>query len=147
MSRQTQDKEQAAKQSRASPVWDSIRARLVMAGDCLMDWGSQQNDGVVVIAPGGPIDHENAGDFDARLLAAVKSAGGAGDRLVIDLSAVNYMSSAGLRVLAHAAREAQDLSIDLSVAGLRDTVAEIFAISRFDRLFKVFETTDAARKG
>jgi anti-anti-sigma factor len=57
------------------------------------------------------------------------------------------MSSAGLRVLAHAAKEAQDLSLDLSVAGLRDTVAEIFAISRFDRLFKVFETTDAARKG
>lgn len=112
-----------------------------------MDWDCQQGDGVVIIAPGGPIDRENAGDFDTRLLAAVKSAGGAGDRLVIDLSGVNYMSSAGLRVLARAAKEAQGLSLDLAVAGLQDTVAEIFAISRFNKLFKVFETTEAARKG
>jgi len=112
-----------------------------------MDWHCQQDDGVVVIAPGGPIDHQNASDFDARLLAAVKSASGANDRLVIDLSAVDYMSSAGLRAMARAAKEAQALSLDLSVAGLRDTMAEIFAISRFDRLFKVFDTADAARKG
>lgn len=112
-----------------------------------MDWHCQQDDGVVIIAPGGPIDHQNAGDFDTRLLAAVKSAGGAGHRLVIDLSAVDYMSSAGLRVLARAAKEARNLSLELSVAGLRDTMAEIFAISRFDRLFPVFETTEAARKG
>lgn len=112
-----------------------------------MDWHCQQEDGVVVIAPGGPIDHQNAGDFDIRLLEAVKSAGGAGDRLVIDLSGVDYMSSAGLRAMARAAKEARALSLEMSVAGLRDTMAEIFAISRFDRLFKVFDSADAARKG
>lgn len=112
-----------------------------------MDWHCQQDDGVVIVTPGGPIDHQNAGDFDARLLAAVKSIGGSGDRLIIDLSAVDYMSSAGLRALARAAKEARQLSLDVSVAGLRDTMAEIFAISRFDRLFTVFDTADAARKG
>ncbi len=124
-----------------------MRARLAVTGEHLMDWHCQQEDGVVIIGPGGPIDRENAGDFDTRLLAAVKSAGAAGDRLVIDLSGVDYMSSAGLRVLARAAKEARDLSLDLAVAGLQDTIAEIFAISRFDRLFTVFDTTDAARKG
>jgi len=112
-----------------------------------MDWHRQQHDGAVVVAPAGSIGHRAAADFDTRLLAAVKSAASAGDRLVVDLSAVEYMSSAGLRALARAAKEAKALSLDLAVAGLRDTMAEIFAISRFDKLFKVFETADAARKG
>ena len=133
--------------SRKSVPRDSIRVRLAVTGERLMDWHCQQDDGVVIIAPGGSIDHHNAGDFDTRLMAAVKSASDAGDRLVIDLSGVDYMSSAGLRALARAAKEARAGSLDLAVAGLRDTMAEIFAMSRFDRLFTVFETADAARKG
>lgn len=139
--------ERATQHSRPTNAWDTIRVRLAVTGERLMDWHCQQFDGVVIIAPGGPIDHQNAGDFDTRLLAAVKSTADAGDRLVIDLAGVDYMSSAGLRVLARAAKEARDLSLDLAVAGLRDTMAEIFSISRFDRLFKVFDTADTARKG
>jgi len=141
------DAGRATEHSRPRVAWDNIRVRLAVTGDHLMDWHCQQDDGVAIVAPDGPIDHQNASDFDTRLLAAVRFAAGAGDRLVIDLARVDYMSSAGLRVMARAAKEARDLSLDVAVAGLRDTMAEIFAISRFDRLFKVFDTVDTARKG
>ncbi|MFC4062182.1 STAS domain-containing protein [Planomonospora corallina] len=61
---------------------------------------SERPDGTPVLAVTGEIDMSNAGTLDAAL---TRSAGGG--PLVVDLSAVDYLDSAGLTVLfAHASR-------------------------------------------
>jgi anti-anti-sigma factor len=57
---------------------------------------------------------------------------------VLDLSGVDYISSAGLRVLMLARKQAKVQGGTLVVAGLTPVVKEIFEISRFTVVFEVF---------
>lgn len=60
--------------------------------------------------------------------------------LVLDLSGLEYVSSAGLRCLMLAAKEARERKGRLIVAAMQPIVAEIFKISRFNLVFEVFAT-------
>jgi len=99
---------------------------------------------VVVTAPAGRIDHQSAGDFEAALMPLVADAAARRGALVLDFSAVDYISSVGLRVLMVAARQMREREAQLVVAALGGVVAEIFAISRFDRVLAVTATVDDA---
>jgi anti-sigma B factor antagonist/stage II sporulation protein AA (anti-sigma F factor antagonist) len=66
--------------------------------------------------------------------------------VVLDLGEVDYMSSAGLRVLMIAARANGSGKGRLVVCGLQSVMKEIFAISRFDTLLDVYATRGAARE-
>ena len=68
-------------------------------------------------------------------------------RLVIDFKNVDYMSSLGLRALTRAVKEAQKSSVKIVVANLNETMREIFQISRFDKLFPLFDSVEAAISG
>ncbi|MEO7854325.1 MAG: STAS domain-containing protein [Rubrivivax sp.] len=86
-----------------------------------------------VVAPSGRIDHLSAAAFETTLSPLLQSA----EALVIDLGEVEYISSVGLRVLMIAARTMRERQRKLAVCGLSTVVAEIFAISRFDRILVV----------
>jgi len=53
----------------------------------------------VVLAPAGRIDQSSADAFKAALAPHLERCADGGDRVVLDLSGVDYISSAGLRVL------------------------------------------------
>ena len=63
---------------------------------------------------------------------------------MLDFSEVDYISSVGLRVLMIAARQMRAAQARLSVAALRSVVAEIFSISRFDKVLVVCATLEEA---
>lgn len=58
--------------------------------------------------------------------------------MVLDLSRLEYVSSAGLRCLMLAAKEAGAKNVRMVVAGMQPVVAEIFQISRFHLVFDIF---------
>jgi anti-sigma B factor antagonist/stage II sporulation protein AA (anti-sigma F factor antagonist) len=91
----------------------------------------------------GRVDHTNAEAFRLALWPALDDCRSAGDAVILDLAGLSYISSAGLRVLMLAAREAGAKGGTLVVAGLQPVVREIFEITRFDRVFRVF--ADAAQ--
>jgi anti-anti-sigma factor len=98
----------------------------------------------LVAAPSGRIDHSSAPQFETDLASLLAQARPAGGGLVLDFSAVEYISSAGLRVLMIAAQQAKAEQGKLVLAELHSVVAEIFAISRFNRVLTVEATIDAA---
>lgn len=98
----------------------------------------------LVAAPSGRIDHSSASQFETDLTSLLAQARTAGGGLVLDFSAVEYISSAGLRVLMIAAQQAKAAQGKLVVAELHSVVAEIFAISRFNRVLTVEATIDDA---
>lgn len=55
--------------------------------------------------------------------------------LIVDLSSVDYISSRGLRALTIAKREAG--ASEVMFTGVGEHLAEIFAISRYDQIFKI----------
>ncbi len=93
---------------------------------------------VVVAAPIGRIDHSNAGPFEDALRPVLEQSGGSGEAVVLDFSGVEYISSVGLRVLMAAAKQAHSQGSKIAVASLQPIVAEIFAISRFDRILDLY---------
>jgi len=109
----------------------------------MFEWHLEDRDGTAVAAPKGAIDHNTADDFQGAVSATL---GGAaeGSRLIFDLAGVEYMSSVGLRVLMRASKEARSAKVDIHLAGLNETMAEIFKISRFDKIFPIHDSVDAA---
>lgn len=93
---------------------------------------------VAVLSIGGRVDHANAEQFKAGLWPLLADCRPGGQQLVLDLAGLEYISSAGLRVLMLAEREARARGGVLVVCGLQPVVDEIFAISRFNVVFRVF---------
>jgi anti-sigma B factor antagonist len=97
----------------------------------------QQFADTIVVAPTGRIDHRSAAEFETALLPLLSSACERKGVLVLDFAGVDYISSVGLRVLMIAAKQLRSAQARLSVAALQGVVAEIFTISRFDKVLVV----------
>jgi anti-anti-sigma factor len=91
--------------------------------------------GAVVVKPDQRIDLTNADPFRDALTGGLASAKLA---VVVDMSGVDYISSAGLRALMIANRAAKASGKAFSVAGLTPLVLEIFTISRFNLVITAF---------
>jgi anti-anti-sigma factor len=107
----------------------------------IVDIAEKRDGNLVVLGPAGRIDNETSSSFQTRLLDLIGSGVGA---VLIDFSNVEYISSAGLRALMMATKQAKATSCGLAVAGLGSMVKEIFEISRFALVVQVFETTTEA---
>lgn len=109
-----------------------------------MPIATRQYADTLVAAPSGRVDHLRAPQFETELAPLLAQALANGGALVLDFSEVEYISSAGLRALMIAATKMRGQQGKVVVTGLYSVVAEIFAISRFDRVLTVSATMDDA---
>jgi anti-anti-sigma factor len=105
---------------------------------------TQEFADVLVVRVYGHIDHITAKAFESTLLPQLDGCFAAHQKVLFDLSEVPYMSSAGLRVLTVAAKECRKQNSDIVVAALQPLLQEVFRISRFDTIFKIFPTVQEA---
>jgi anti-sigma B factor antagonist len=103
-----------------------------------MDITEHREAHALVIAPAGRIDMQTADSLRSYLMPRVEACGKAGQPVVLDFASIDYISSAGLRVLMLAAKGAKSAGGTLSVANLQPMVREIFEISRFDKILPCF---------
>jgi len=99
---------------------------------------------VLVVAVKGRIDYMNAEEFKAALLPHLANCAAGRDQVVLDLSRLEYVSSAGLRVLMIAAKEVRPRKGRLVAVSLQPVVQEIFEISRFTLVFDLFDSVQDA---
>jgi len=64
--------------------------------------------------------------------------------IVIDLSQVPYVDSSGLAIFIDALQRVQKYGGRLALAGLQDNVRLVFQISKLDKVFKIFDDSQAA---
>jgi len=105
-----------------------------------MDISEQRAEGATVLQFSGRLDGTNSATADTKLADAVTR----NPTLVLDLAGLDYISSAGLRVLLKAAKQAQTAKQKLILAGLQPAVKQVFDISGFSTLFAAFPSRDAA---
>ena len=96
-----------------------------------------------VLSPVGRLDQDSAETFRAQLQPFVEMARD-GRCVVLDLSALEYVSSAGLRCFMLSGTQAAAQGGTLLIAAMLQLVAEIFQISRFHLLFEIHPTVRAA---
>jgi anti-sigma B factor antagonist/stage II sporulation protein AA (anti-sigma F factor antagonist) len=92
---------------------------------------------VVVAAPTGRVDHATAEALREALAPLLARCTADGDRVVLDLGKVDYVSSAGLRVLMLAAKQARAQQGFFAVAAAQPLVHEIFEISKFTLVLRI----------
>jgi anti-sigma B factor antagonist len=97
-----------------------------------------------VVSPKGRLDHDNCDAFQSDLAVHLEACGKDNSALVLDLSGLEYVSSAGLRCLMMGARQAGSHKSRIMVCAPQPVVAEILQISRFNLVLQVFATTREA---
>ena len=107
-------------------------------------------------SPAAPVLHQDRpnvlpleGDIDLHVSPAVREALKAmikkkPKRIVIDLSRVTYIDSAGVAALILAMQEVEAYGGKFLLAGLQETLRLIFETSRLERVFQIFPNVDAA---
>jgi anti-anti-sigma factor len=105
-----------------------------------MELAAKRFADTLALFPRGRIDHATAEAFKAGLAPHRAGVAAGRDRAVIDLGAVEYISSVGLRVLMLASKQVKAQGGALAVADLQPVVREIFEISRFNLVLEVFPT-------
>ena len=80
----------------------------------------------------GRLDTITSPDLESKINEATPDA----DKLIMDLANLEYISSAGLRVLLGAV-QAMDGKGDMVVCNLTQSVKEVFELTGFSRLFNI----------
>ena len=105
-----------------------------------MEIKEQRQGDVIILEPAGRLDSLSGRAFETRLLAALDQSGA----VVVDGAALEYISSAGLRVLLVAAKQNRSGGGRLALAALRENVREVFDISGFSAIFAIYSTVAEA---
>ena len=100
----------------------------------------RQSD-VDVFRIAGRIDSTTAPDLDDALHAA---ADGSDPRIVVDLEAAEYISSAGLRALVSAAKAARRRQGDVRIARPSQRVSEVLKLAGLESIFSLHADLDTA---
>ena len=110
-----------------------------------MEFSAQQIADVTLIRVTGRIDHKTVKDFENALTPFLEAGNPAADtKIIIDLEGLEFLTSAGLRMLMIAAKTCAKQNRAIAVAALQPIVQEIFTISRFDLVLKIFPSVPAA---
>ena len=102
------------------------------------------DDSVTVVAMEGNLDTNTSVEAQDQINALIE---GGALKMVTDFSKVDFVSSAGLRVLLATAKKLGGVGGTLRVCGLNDEVNEVFEISGFSTILDVFPDRDAALQG
>ena len=101
-------------------------------------------DGVTVSKISGRMDATTVAQFNEecqKLLAA-----GAG-RIIVDLEGLEYISSAGLRGILTMGKACKSAGTVLAFCSMQAMVADMFKLSGFTSILKVYPTLDDALAG
>ncbi len=99
---------------------------------------------VTVVALTGNLDTSSAPEADKALKACIAEGT---TKLLVDLENIDFVSSAGLRVLLAAAKGLKATSGEIRICCLNKTVQEVFDISGFSAILSVFADRAAATDG
>jgi anti-anti-sigma factor len=101
----------------------------------------ERHDRVAVLCMDGRIDTVTSPAFEAALVSMIQR----GDRcIVLDMAGVDYISSAGLRVLLIGARKMKDCHGFICLAALQTAIKDVLAVTGFLNLFRIFRSRENA---
>ena len=106
-----------------------------------MEIHSEREGSTLIARAEGRVDGANAREFDDALRATI----GDNDRvLILDLAALSYVSSAGLRVFLLVAKRLQQRDGKFVVCSLSDPINEVFEISGFSKIIPTYASRSEA---
>ena len=97
--------------------------------------------GAIVVSISGKLDAVSSSEAEKSL---EQTLAGKPAKLLLDLSGLEYISSAGLRILLVAAKKSRQQSCAIALCSLNSKVREVFDLSGFSSIFTIFDTEQIA---
>ncbi|MEQ8906662.1 STAS domain-containing protein [Ekhidna sp.] len=107
----------------------------------MTDITTDSKEGVHFIAVNGEIDAGSSIYLDDALKAAMDNGE---KKIVVDLSGLDYISSAGLGVFISHIDEFKLKNIELALFGINETVKQVFDILGLEKLLTIVDNKEAA---
>jgi len=99
---------------------------------------------VKVLAFEGRLDTQTSPDAERQLTRLIEEGG---TKILVNLEKLDYISSAGLRVLLVVAKQLKTTDGELRICSLNEVVKEVFDISGFDRILTISTSESEALEG
>jgi anti-sigma B factor antagonist len=108
-----------------------------------MDITETKHDQYSIFKLNGRLDSNTAMGFEQKLFECIENGT---QRLILDFQDLDYISSAGLRVILKATKNLKSAEGKLVLCAMQDYVKEVFEISGFDSFLPIEATLDDAVK-
>ena len=99
---------------------------------------------VKILAFEGKLDTGTSPDAQQQLTRLIEAGG---NRFLVNFEKLDYISSSGLRVLLTTAKQLKGVDGELRICNPNEVVMEVFEISGFTTIFKVFGSESEALDG
>lgn len=106
-----------------------------------MDIKEDKIDGQIVIYLSGRIDSTASVEFEEKLIEIIDKGS---HNMIADFEKIQFISSAGLRVLLLAAKKIKPYGGKLMLSNMSKDVREVFDISGFSSIFEIHTTAAEA---
>lgn len=103
----------------------------------------EKSGDVLVVHLGGALNSANSGQVEAEILGQIERGA---NKVLLNLTSLEYISSAGLRIVLVVTKRLTQSAGRLVLCGIRDSTREVFEITGFDKIMTVEETPEDAMK-
>lgn len=101
----------------------------------------ENNNGVEIFSISGSLDSNTSTEFENQIVSSLER----GERrLIFNLEDLDYISSAGIRVMLKTAKDLKQLEGVVVLCSLQDYVKEVFHIAGFDAYLNIEPDLDSA---
>ncbi len=108
-----------------------------------MQMVEEQLEDLYVFKLSGRLDSNTSPNFEEKITHVIEKGS---IRVIIDFEKLEYLSSAGLRVLLKVAKMLKPLSGKMVLCSMADYVREVFEISGFDTFLTIVGDLEVAKK-
>ena len=108
-----------------------------------MEIKQEKKDEIIIIGLVGRLDANTAGQLEKKILPLIDEGE---KKLLIDFSELEYISSAGLRLLLLTAKRLKNVKGKIVLCSMKEYIKEIFEIAGFTPIFTIRESQDEAVK-
>lgn len=98
-----------------------------------------KDNGITIFSLSGRLDSNSAPQFEDELQTYLTSPC---SHLIFDFNDLEYISSAGLRVILNTAKAYRECPFDFITCAMQDHVQEVFEISGFDTFITIYKSID-----
>ena len=100
-------------------------------------------NGVLIITPNGKVDSNTCVEFGDRIFEQL---GDNANKVLLNLQKLEYISSAGLRVLLKTYKTVESSGGKVVIVNVSDIIMKVFEVSGFDTVLRIFNKYEDALK-
>ena len=106
-----------------------------------MEIRQDTKENVVILSVIGRLDATTAADLESTLVPMIEKNGG---RIILNLDGLEYISSAGLRILLLGMKMIKKVAGQMVLCQMKDHIREIFEIAGFLPIFTIVDSEEDA---